>query len=497
MTVIFLAAICSILLHHFYYHYLDGRPPSASTSALKSFCFSRCSDEIRNQAVVSDVGIAFAYASQTLLATVIAISSMQLFWRRIRSQAIMISQMDALMNIRSNPFCPSFFRALRASFGLLLLALLAFSMSLLSVFTPGAIKISDSFTQLKGCTVWAPRNLTAVSVFNNTQLNSSLLSYVTPITTVLSSGTYLPPINLCDGRMDGPVQCEYIIDFAAPGFDCEDVTASSNSTGFTTPFVFQGVDNTDLFAASQAPQTDELEMQLSVQTYDFKRAVYQAVNCTGVLRQYSALVSHNTSSTVEVFESRTISTIHGNTSQPTTFPATYVNDIMSSLIGIEIEMVGGSAGISMTPVMMGNIGTFGLDGNMTWRDNMTIALEEFAQNATLSLLSGQIFSFNPEDPELLENTTTTCAYTFTAYKYTPYRLFLPYGIAVLVTILCAIWGYIAIRRNGVEESMDFSRFLRAVLNDRMYEAREYLDRNKRVKADNTREGELTPLNLNY
>jgi len=129
---------------------------------------------------------------------------------------------------------------------------------------------------------------------------------------------------------------------------------------------------------------------------------------------------------------------------------------------------------------------------------MTAALEEYSQNLTLSLLSGQILPLNnAEDPALLENFTTECTYTLTAYEYTPYRLFLTYGVAALVTLLCVAWGTIAIQINGVDESMDFSRFLRAVLNERMY--RWYagegfeLDMNVRIKADDTTEGALAPL----
>jgi len=153
---------------------------------------------------------------------------------------------------------------------------------------------------------------------------------------------------------------------------------------------------------------------------------------------------------------------------------------------------------SNTPYAMpftvgGSIGTYLLDGSVTWNADLSLALEEFAQNATLSLLSGQIFTFNPDDPEVLENVTTTCTYTFTAYKYTPSRLFAMYGVAIVITVLCAIWGSVAIRRNGVEESMDFSRILRAVLNERMYYVRGALDKNTIIKADETTEGAMAPL----
>jgi len=112
--------------------------------------------------------------------------------------------------------------------------------------------------------------------------------------------------------------------------------------------------------------------------------------------------------------------------------------------------------------------------------------------------SGQIFAFNgTEGQDLLENATSICTYTFTAYEYTPSRLFLTYGVAALVTSLCAIWGSVALRRNCVAESMEFSRFLRAVSNERMY--RWYagegfkLDMGARVKADDTSEGALAPI----
>jgi len=114
------------------------------------------------------------------------------------------------------------------------------------------------------------------------------------------------------------------------------------------------------------------------------------------------------------------------------------------------------------------------------------------KNATLSLLSGRIFTFNPDDSDVLENTTTTCTYKFNAYEYTPHRLVLPYGIAVFVTVLCSIWGLVAIGRNGVEESMDFSRFLRAVMNERMYNARGNLGSDTKIKGDETLEGALAP-----
>ncbi len=480
------AGSCCAILHHFYYHFLDGKAPSPS------FCISGCPGwiNLKNQVVVSEIGIALAYAGQTLFAIVVGASSVQLFWRRIRSRGLQILEVDALMKVRSSPVSPSLYRACCASLTIPFFAFLAASTSILSIFAPGALRVSTSHLESKECTVPTPRNL-SIAIGSNTDG-----LFYTPIITVLSSGTYLAPLGSC-----GPGDCSYNLEFIGPGFECHDVTASSNATEFISggPGAELGDNVTNLFQASIAPQTeDDLTMQLFVQTWDTVRSVYQAVNCTAVLRSYSVLISHNTTSAIDVTESQTISTIQANTSNLSTFAETYTYNVLSTLVQSDVSIeVTESLGVPITFIssglMMMNIGTFQLDGEFACRENMTVALEEFAQNATLSLLSGQIFAFNKDDSELLENVTTTCAYRSTAYEYTPYRLFLPYGVVVLMTSLCAVWGSIAARRNAVEESMDFSRFLRAVLNNRMFDARENLDKNTRVRANDNVEGDIVPL----
>ena len=54
-------------------------------------------------------------------------------------------------------------------------------------------------------------------------------------------------------------------------------------------------------------------------------------------------------------------------------------------------------------------------------------------------------------------------------------------------------GYLCVcTENGVEESMSFSRILRAVLNERMYNARDRLDKDSIIKADDTKDGSFAP-----
>jgi len=199
-----------------------------------------------------------------------------------------------------------------------------------------------------------------------------------------------------------------------------------------------------------------------------------------------------TTSAINVTESRMTSVVHANRSQLLTFAENYLDDMMILLVEPEAYIsdngdMEANFGSLLSP--SGGIGFAQLDGNITWSENLTLALEDFSQNATLSVLSGRVLTLNPDVPDILENVTTTCTYAFTAYEYTPYRLFLTYGVAIFVTVLCAIWGSVAIRRNGGEESMDFSRILRAVLNRRMCD----MDKDAVIKADETAEGALAPL----
>ncbi len=100
-----------------------------------------------------------------------------------------------------------------------------------------------------------PRNLTALTTSNESD-------YKTPIGTVLSSGTYLSPLSPCDLRDEGPV-CSYNFEFVGPGFDCHDVTPSSNFTEFATTGLSSN-NSVNLFNASIIPQTGDRSMQGSL-----------------------------------------------------------------------------------------------------------------------------------------------------------------------------------------------------------------------------------------
>ncbi len=207
-------------------------------------CHSSSSIWLRNQSVVSDIGLALSYAAQTFFIATIAMSSSQIFWCSLRSRVHTVSQIDALMKAQVNPFTPSSFRAAHASFSVLLMALLATAMSAVSIFAPGAVKVSFNRELSKECTIQTLRDLTSITTYNSSD-------YSAPIGAVLSVGTFIPPLNPCDS--DDGIQCSYDLEFVGPGYNCQDVTASSDYSAFAS-WTFGpglGLDNmTNLYKAS-------------------------------------------------------------------------------------------------------------------------------------------------------------------------------------------------------------------------------------------------------
>ncbi|KLO04950.1 hypothetical protein SCHPADRAFT_947313 [Schizopora paradoxa] len=479
-VILFVLTVVGIMfVNHAYYLYLDGKVPSSSFA----------SEWILNQAIVSDVGIALTYTGQTFLAVAIARSTCQVFWYTIRNRGYTITQIDALLKVQTGPFTLSLFNALRASTGVPMLALLAASMSLVSIFSPGSIKIATGHKRLEECTVLGPRNLSTLTI-NNT-LGALVGNFKPALYELMALGTYLPPINVCGSGLNN-VSCNYNLQIIGPGLDCMNVTSSSNYAAFASA---RGPNSTNLYQASFGLQADDdLTMQVSVQTWDVKRSEYQAANCTGVIRSYFISVSQGLVPSIEVAESLVISTIHANVSQLSNFLDNYIFDLMVVIAEPGAVISNGSLEVSL-PFMSsptGGISSAVLDGNITWNEILAQALEGYAQNATLSLLSGQVSTLNSNFPDVLENVTTTCTYSFTAYEYNSQRLFLTYGIAIFATVLCTVWGSIVARRNGVKETMVFSRILRSILNERLYNVKGIIDEYSIVKADSTVEGALAP-----
>ncbi|KLO07370.1 hypothetical protein SCHPADRAFT_945338 [Schizopora paradoxa] len=489
MILLISATTSTMVLNHLFYQYLNGKEPGLLLH------LSDFSEWVREQTIVSSIGIALAYLGQIFLATIIMSSCNQVFWCTIRDNGHTISRIESLMRVQTSPFTLSIAIALRSSLCIPLLATLAACTPIISIFAPGSIKIAQDYKEFRQCTVPTPQDLMDLKPNMATRDQTQASGYPSTLATVFSTGNYLPPINACGSNS----QCTYNLQFIGPGLDCNDIATSNNYAEFKIDPELSGLGATMLFQAEVGQHHDNEEdppLEIFIQTWDVKHALYQSVKCAGVNHLYSITVSQSNSPTplLNLTSVQTISTINGDPSHFSTFPEIYLNDTMTVLSESTILFFT-SSGTLLGPALpsTGGIGSPQLDGSISWSPNLAQALEEFSQNATLSILSGQVPTFNSGVEDILENITTICNYTLTAYDYTPHQLFLTYGISIIATAICAILGGIAIHRNGVEESLEFSRMLRAILNERMYSARDTLDEDTIIKADNTPEGELAPM----
>lgn len=488
MVALIFMAIIAMALNHFYYRYLNGKAPSSSLQHLD------LEEWMLNQTIVSIVGNGLVYTGQTFLVIAITASCNQVFWHALRQGGHAISKLNSAMQVQINPLSWSLVSALQAFKPVSMLVLLAASMPLLSIFAPGSIKILSNFQEVTNCTVLAPSNLSALVV--NKTLYDANFGNMGSLGNVFTLGTYLQPIinNTCNAN----AHCTYDLQFMGPGFDCKITATSNNYSSFSQdPELGEETTSTSLFRVAIRPQSsNNLSIGISAQTWDVKLSRYQAAHCIGVIRQYTISVSNTNVPAINVTKSQIISVVHANTSQLHNFAEFYLHDQIN-LLNISSAYIqdGQITFVFSSFPPAGGLGSMQLDGNITWSTNLAESLEEFSQNATLSILSGQILTYNPGIPNILENVTTTCTSVFTAYKYTPNQLFLIYGMGILVAILCTIWGSTALWLNGTEESIDFSRMLRAILNGQMYSAKDILDRDTVIKADKTPEGALAPINL--
>ncbi|KLO12642.1 hypothetical protein SCHPADRAFT_971531 [Schizopora paradoxa] len=490
MLVLVLSGVFCAVMQHLYYSFLDGKPPTSW---------------ITNQSVVSDTGIIIAYAGQTCFATAIIVSSSQRFWRIMRKRGHTVSQIDALMRVQHNPFSSSLLHCTHSSWSLVMSAFIVVLTPFISTITPNSIKISFNQLQSNECVVKNPRNLTSLETLN-------VSDYSVPQNAVYLSGSYLPPENLCSA--DFGFRCSYRVDFIGPGFSCSNITISSNLASF------KFADYSRAWISSLAGDSANRTMRLSIQTWNAEGSLYRALDCAGVTRSYSLLITHNVSSKIEVVGSNVLSPVlvdpgvnlsmfefapagdtHGINSY-VTFMQQYLLYTMGILEG-EIFISNGTgddlSSYSEEPFssLFSSPGIFfSTDAywNIVFDTNMIEDLELFAQNATLSLLSGKIFALDsPDGPDLLEDFRTNCTYSVTSYDYSPSRLFTTYGVAIFLTLLCTAGGLHAVKCNGVDESMNFARFLRAVSNERMLNVREMIEMETMVKADNDPEGGFAPV----
>lgn len=90
---------------------------------------------------------------------------------------------------------------------------------------------------------------------------------------------------------------------------------------------------------------------------------------------------------------------------------------------------------------------------------------ELFQNVTLSMLNFPTLRQHSSTADFVPSTVTTYP---AVYDYQPLRLWIAYGVSIVLTIMCAIAGLFAIKSNGASYSNKFSTFVRTTKNTNVY-----------------------------
>lgn len=487
MLLLFLAGAIVMVAHHGFYSYLRFKEVETSTS---SFSVS-----LRDQTRANEIGNALSFLAKTFLSSVIGIAFVQQFWLQLRRNSYTVGQVDAIMGCREHPFSPTAYKAWIKAFFLVVISCLATATVIISVVAPGALKVvSGDFNAAGACTVQT------LNIGQNQVPPPTVLA----LTRTLTSGSYLPPNNPCT------TACRYNLTFNAPALNCTNITATypywsdfvksggtlltANGAGWDPAYTYNG---------TVLSSNDRSGIQ--VLTLDTGSNATQAVECYVHDATYTVTFTHNApSSTIDIIDTQLHDPVLGNSSAHIFDNANYsIAVAFTQLLEGTLTPDGSVSGQSgLSPLCVSALTTQTPDFAWHWED-MMVGVPSLMANVSISLFNPAVqfypwsraATINPfavyNSSQAVRAVNTTCWYSMQYFDYDPVRLLATYGAALLVTALCAALGFRAVHLNGVEDSMNFSRFLGAILNDQLFAERHELTKETRVKADNDQSGYLT------
>ena len=452
------------LSQHFFYRYINGRSAEGGIfPKLQQYA------DVNDQSFVNFFGNQITKIAVLFLTGAVGIAYAQVFWWRLRSRRMTVKRVDELQDFSSQPWNPLTWPSAYSLRLVAVIALCGALMDQVSNLTPGAITVTNALYNTT-CSVdnvdLSNADLTGNEKFNGTtyhytNVNGRALSFATR---VIVSGMVFTPPSPCE-------ICSYDLEFVAPAVQCTNITQaqlpdiSSPDDGLLwdneTIQVWWGqYDLTQTIiwsrnlagAASKAlVPTDQLPVV--------------ALNCTGWNATYQVTVNQSANTTViarnvALGRQLTYSSLE-NTTEPFTHQLLALWDAFSYSITGEIDYsigdnynYGPDTAITWSPVVQGS--STGLAWE--WAGDLEKLVPDLMHNVSMSLLSGALSdAYNPT----LVRIDVPCQRMGSRFLYSPLRLVVTYGVALLVTAICIGYGLLAIRANGRGETLGFSRILGA------------------------------------
>ncbi|KAK7000432.1 hypothetical protein R3P38DRAFT_3219331 [Favolaschia claudopus] len=510
IVLAWLVALALAVGHHAYYSSLNDHPVASGKTA---------SLLVHSQAGASAIGIAFATVVVAMLGLSSGTAFLQCAWKVARMRAFTVSGLDAMWSSPTSLlsfFSLDFWREAR---GIVFIAVLAHAFQLVVTFAPGTLTVEiDVSTVSNSCAVPAFDFGSSALLYD--VLQSASIPYNAPtvlaqrlVSTTLLSGQPLPPTSPCGQN------CSYTVLASAPGFSCSVGTrdfailnwtdAINGLSQFSPPPYFAAI--TDIMPANKNngvfPWDTDTETQFM---WDFE-AQYtnytrwnpaddgQNLTCVVYNSTYSVHYTFSGTSSSVVIDKVVPQQAATQFSSPPNDPGTgivassnpaihtawynaianyfaIVRSLYIFTIGSVVPIPSNSAGTwnySTTTLELGQsqfiqpATTSLAAGNLTWHPIEQIAqmFESTLQNITLSILTGTL--------DNTQKTMTICTYTNTNphFAYHKGRLWLIYGLGLGLSLLCDLFGIIALFQNRMigGTGNNFSDFLAATRNPELNE----------------------------
>lgn len=470
MVAYLFVGIIAMVLHHVMCFCLNGR--RVNTKSYSGL-------ELSEQALIGAAGNAIASAACFAFGTAIGIVFVQFLWYSLRHKFHPIKHIEAVIECQSSPIHPASWEAWKAAWRLPLLALVSAAMTLVTVFAPGSLRTTTADYAFK-----APCTIPLVNMSSGS-LGSTADNTWTPSPAVkkmtlqnLFIGDLIPPPSPCG-------TCAYDLVFNGPGMNCSNTTDTFPWANFTA-----GSSTTDVLIWAGGHQLPVIV----IATAEGYMLDYEAVTCNVYNTTYDTHIQHNGSITSVDVKSTTFNqalNLNDAQSDPDALGMYTVALALSQhLNGYGVVDVDKMIAVSLSDsnnhnVFYSALGGPNPDGSKTWKwdPEVLYSLPTLMQNVSISMLS------NPLGGTML-STQLECLYSTVTYDYNPMQLFVSYGIAIGVTVICILIGFWAVHKNGQEESLSIRRILVAVLNRKLFG--QTLNENVMVRASNDPYGYLEP-----
>ncbi|KLO08737.1 hypothetical protein SCHPADRAFT_944198 [Schizopora paradoxa] len=473
------------------------------------------------QRITNIVGNLFGTIANMLLSGVIGLAFMQIFWRRMRNKVHTLAEINSAMSCSSHPFGVGSLKSWKSMFWLSAIPALAIANTQIILFASGSIHAQPTsfnhtcgvFTvNLTNANLVGPGAVTSLSnasaaqqqhqqTFNFSNAKAQVQSYVTQ---VIVLDEPIPPY------VDVENLDSYNVTFDAPALRCEDDSGANLTSILPLPDPSQTNASIPIWTTVYNPNSGSASPNLTFTTATRNlassddgvivpdEANQQIVLCTFFNASYfvkvksgndgyNAHVEHNETAPLTIGGSSTdgiaynnflaiadtfAKTLNGSASfDPVTFDFTPDSPIIVfSFFGEEEPDVPWSLGsnVKLTkaiPKLMDFV-VVGLLSNLL---NSGTATSSDRSSSSSS---------QPKNTALLSRVGRECVIDGIAFQYDRSRLILSYCGGILYTSLIALASVLAIKANGAEESMDFSRIVKAVVNNHLLVHKDRLDDNE-------------------